>query len=145
MMKQCSRGASWGKLFLDLLKGRISSQNVPCSGVVPLGPRPYQFSEMCSFLQFKKLKIKKKKIYSVPFRFHPLNQGGPNPGPRATCGPRQHFLWPAENSAKNSGETARKSLWKMITSKPQTYNVQSHLLLVRNVMNLFWLKGVESK
>ena len=29
-----------------------------------------------------------------------LTQGGPNPGPRATSGPRQHFLWPAEDSAK---------------------------------------------
>ena len=46
----------------------------------------------------------------VPFKIaEELDQGGPNPGPRATCGPRQHFLWPAENSAKNSGETARKS------------------------------------
>ena len=53
---------SAGKLrkirFVDLLKGRISSQNVPCSGVVPLGPGegggPHQFSEMCYFLQFKK-------------------------------------------------------------------------------------------
>ena len=42
-------------------------------------------------------------------KINELGQGGPNPGPRATCGPRQHFLWPAENSAKNSGETARKS------------------------------------
>ena len=29
-----------------------------------------------------------------------LGQGGPNPSPRATSGPRQHFLWPAEDSAK---------------------------------------------
>ena len=29
-----------------------------------------------------------------------LVQGGPNPGPRATSGPRQHFLWPAEDFAK---------------------------------------------
>ena len=49
------------------------------------------------------------KLDLILLKLDGLTQGGPNPGPRATCGPRQHFLWPAENSAKNSGETVRKS------------------------------------
>ena len=32
-------------------------------------------------------------------RVHLINQAGPNAGPRATCGERQHLLWPAEDSA----------------------------------------------
>ena len=43
-----------------------------------------------------------KEMYDKPLNLliHGLEQGGPNPGPRATSGPRQHFFWPAEDSAK---------------------------------------------